>query len=94
MNNIDTLYNAVQQARDAWAEAMVVAVPVGTVVEVYLGAHVHKIEITRYDARSYCEGQVGGINVKTGVGRKFHYTQILGYPFSRYGHFGYLGSQT
>lgn len=93
MSNIDTLYNAVQQARDAWAAAMAVTVPLGTVVEVYIGAHVHKIEITRYDARSYCEGQVGGINTKTGVGRKFHYTQILGYPFSRYGHFGYLGSQ-
>lgn len=94
MSNITALYNAVQQARDAWAAAMAVAVPVGTVVEVYIGAHVHKIEITRYDTRSYCEGQVGGINTKTGVGRKFHYTQIIGYPFSRYGHFGHLGDHS
>lgn len=91
MSNITALFNAVQQARDAWAAAMAVAVPVGTVVDVYIGAHVHKIEITRYDTRSYCEGKVGGINAKTGVGRKFHYTQIIGYPFSRYGHFGHLG---
>ena len=92
--DIAALYNAVQQARDAWAAAMSVAVPVGTVVAAYMGAHVHKIEITRYDTRAYCEGYVGGINTKTGVGRKFHYTQIIGYPFSRYGHFGYLGTQS
>ena len=73
---------------------MAVAVPVGTVVEVYIGAHVHKIEITSYDSRNYWEGYVGGINTKTGVGRRFHYTQILGDSFSRYGHFGRLGNQT
>lgn len=91
MNAVSKAYYAIQDARAAWAAEMEKAVPVGAEVQVYIGAHVHRIKITRFYTLSYCEGEVGGINVKTGVGRKFHFTQIIGYPFSRYNENGHMG---
>ena len=89
MSNITELHKAVQAARDAWVNAISEAVPVGTEVRVFIGAHVRTVRITKYDNRNYKEGYAYGENVKTGVGCQFHFKQIIGFPFSEYDEFGH-----
>lgn len=92
MSAINELYAGVQATREAWAEAMKEIIPVGTVVEVFIGRAPVEIEVGSFNTRSYHEGHVYGTNTKTGSRRQCHYTQIIGYEFSEYDRFGSLHS--
>lgn len=90
-DKIKKLGRAAQEAREQWAEAMQDLLPVGSVVDVYVGATVINVKIGSYGVSRHREGEVVGVNTKTGARRQFDYTQIIGYSFSDYDRFGSLG---
>lgn len=89
-DEIKKLYSAAQEAREKWAAAMQELLPVGSVVDVYVGATVINVKISRYGTERHREGEVVGVNTKTGARRQFNFTQIIGYSFSKYDRFGSL----
>lgn len=92
MNPVVNAHKAIQAARDAWAAEIAKAVPVGTVVTVFIGQAPLEVKVGGFSKTGYHECHVFGTNTKTGAGRQFHYTQIVGYPFSEYDRFGSLHS--
>lgn len=94
MENIKTLAANVQASRDAWAAAMEKIIPIGSVVEVFIGQSSLEIEVTKFSTNSWHECSVYGVNTKTGAARKCHYVHIIGYEFSEYDRFGSLHWQS
>lgn len=91
VNRIKQLHEAAQKAREKWASAMKDAVPIGSVVDAYVGGTVIRVRVGSYGTTRHREGEVVGVNTKTGASRKFDFTQIIGHPFSEYDRFGYTG---
>lgn len=89
-DKIKKLGRAAREAREAWAVAMQDLLPIGSVVDVYVGATVVNVKIVSYGMSRHREGEVIGVNTKTGARRQFNYTQIIGYSFSEYDRFGSL----
>lgn len=92
MSHITKLHQGVQQARERWVEAVKKVIPVGSIVQVYIGLGPVEIEVQGFASKNYREGQVWGVNTKTGARRQCHFTQIIGYDFSEYDRFGSLRS--
>lgn len=86
--NIKDFHQAAQTARQNWANAIKAVIPVGSIIEVYIGRGAVEIEVTGYGTDRFREGQVVGINTKTGARRQCCFTQIIGYDFSEYDNFG------
>lgn len=89
-DKIKTLGNAAQEAREKWAAAMKEVLPIGSVVDVYIGSTVINVKIGSYGTTRHREGEVVGLNTKTGARRQFNFVQIIGYAFSEYDRFGSL----
>lgn len=86
--SIQELHKAAQVARQNWANAMQELIPIGSVIQVYIGRGPIEIQVTGYGTERHREGEVRGINTKTAARRHCCFTQIIGYEFSEYDQFG------
>lgn len=85
MTNYIALSEAIQKARDDFANALEARWPRNTKVPVAIGGRIFEIEITGYGRTMYDEACMYGHNTKTGSSKKFHWRQIVGTPESNYG---------